>query len=54
MLKHYMLFCRELLLWWVVVLEQAGGLHDVIRLFKFILEVFLLFWNYERILLNYM
>ena len=36
------LWCLWLVLWWVVVLEQAGGLHGVIRWFKFILGVFLI------------
>ena len=37
--KTLYLRCWKLVLWWVV-LEQAGGLHGVIRWFKLILGVF--------------
>ena len=40
--KTLYLWCWKLILWWVVILEQAGGLHGVIRWFKFILKVFLI------------
>ena len=51
--KHYILFCWELVLWWVVLLEQAGGLHGNIRWFNIILGVFLIFWNCGWILFSY-
>ena len=48
------MWCWWLVLWWVVVLEQASGSYDVIRWFKFILGVSFIFWNCEWILLIYM
>ena len=38
--KTLYLWCWKLDLWWYVVLEQADGLHGVIRWFKYILGVF--------------
>ena len=36
----------EIGLWWVVELEQIGGLHSIIRWFKLILRVFIIFRNF--------
>ena len=41
--KHYILFCWKLVLWWVIMLEQTGGLNGDIRWFNIILGVFLIF-----------
>ena len=38
--KYFILWCWWLVLWWVVEMEQAGGLHGVIRWYIFILGVF--------------
>ena len=43
--KRFILWCWWLVLCWVVVLEQVGGLHDDIRWFNIILGVFLISWN---------
>ena len=45
---------RKLVLWLVVVLEQAGGLHGIIRWFKLILRVFFILLNCDWVLLIYM
>ena len=49
--KTLYLWCWKLVLWWVVVLEQAGGLHGFIRWFKYILGVFFISWKCEWVLL---
>ena len=38
--KILYLWCWKFVLWWVVLLEQTCGLHDVIRWFKYIWECF--------------
>ena len=42
-----------IVLWWVVELEQAGGLHGVIRQFQLILRVFIKQGKFGWILLSY-
>ena len=41
--KTLYLWCWKLVFWWVVMLEQAGGLHGIIWQFQYILRVFFFF-----------
>ena len=45
--KHSIFVIMIIALGWIVELEQAGGLHGVIRRFIFILGVFIKFGNLD-------